>query len=196
MAAMSAEPFSYFVYDRLVGVGGIDLTTTGDQTVNSTALTRYTGSNAFDNEVWLEVSTTTATTAPVVSLASYTSSDGTTGLTGDPITFPAVSTNSATIIPLPLNGSERGVRSVETVNVATAGTAGVASLLIVRRLVTIHPPLLSVESSLNSMPRKVNFLDDILMLPRIYDKACLALAAFAPGSSGGAQSGVIEVVYG
>jgi hypothetical protein len=162
--------------------------------VNSAALTRYTGTDAKDNEVWLEVSTATTTTAPVVNLNSYTSSDGSTGLSGGSVTFPAAATNVDTLIPLPLHETERGARSVEAgLNVGTAASAGVVSVLIVRRLATVPIYL----AGLASPPAiEMNFLDDVLSLPRIYDNACLGLAYQTGSPNVPTMSGTITVAYG
>lgn len=187
--AFTTVACNLIVYDRLVGVGGIALSGTGSKTVNSAALTRYSGSAAFSNEAWLEVSTVTATTAPILNLNSYTSADGTTGLSGGSITFPAAATNVDTLIPLPLNDSEAGVRSVEAgINVGTAAASGVATLLIVRRLATI-PLMANIWTS-------VNFLDDVMTLPRVYDNAVLGLAIMSTGTTGPAITGEIVTAYG
>jgi len=188
ITAFPNNSVNLIVYDRLVGVSGISLATTGNKTVNSTALTRYTGTEAYDNEVWLEVTTATATTAPVVSLASYTSSDGSNALTGGTVTFPAAATAADFIVQVPLNATEMGVRSVETLNVGTAGSAGIVNVLIIKRLATI--PLVTQH------PNEINFLDRLPALPRIYDNATIGLALEGNSASAATVAGVITTVYG
>lgn len=178
---------SLILYDRLVGVGSVSLSApTGSKTVNSAALTRYTGSAAVANEVWLEV-TVASTSAPVVNIDSYTSSDGSATLVGGAVTFPAAVTNVDTIVQLPLHDAEAGVRSVESINLTTAGAA-TANLLIVRRLATI-PLLAGVWTS-------VNFLDDVMGLPRVFDNAALGLAILSTGTTAVTLSGEILMAYG
>lgn len=120
--------------DRLVGVGGIAVSTTGDKTVNSTALTRYTTGESV--QVFLEVSTAGTTTAPIVSLSSYTNSDGTPGRAGATLTFPTTTYAAGGLIgPMPLQTGDYGIKSVETLNVATAGGgSGVISVILVKPL--------------------------------------------------------------
>lgn len=177
------------LYDRLVGVSGVALSTTGNKTINSAALTRYTGTAANLNEVWLEITTATTVTAPVVSLNSYTTADGTAATAGGTVTFPAAATTLNTMIQVPLNDSKSGVRSVEVgLNVGTAGSAGVATLVIIR-------PLARILMTANVW-NEVNFLDDYLDLPRIFDNAALGLAMLNTGGNQPTLQGVIETVYG
>lgn len=120
--------------DRLVGVGGIAVNSTGNKTVNSTALTRYTSGESI--QAFIEVSTAGTTTAPIVSLASYTNSDGTPGRVGGTITFPTTTFAAGGLVgPMPLQVGDYGIKSVETLNVATAGGgSGVVSIILVKSL--------------------------------------------------------------
>lgn len=177
------------LYDRLVGVSGIALNSTGSKTINSSALPRYSGTAAVDNEAWLEVTTATTTTAPVVNLNSYTSSDGTTGLAGGNVTFPAAATDLHTMIQLPLNASEQGIRSAEAgLNVGTAAAAGACNFLIIREIATIGL-LANVENS-------VSLLDDELSLPRVFDGANLGLMIMASTTTATTVWGSIQLAYG
>jgi len=176
------------LYDRLVGVAGITLNSTGAKTVNSTAVPRYSGTDAFDNEAWLEITTATSATAPIVNISSYTAADGSTGLAGGSVTFPNAASLAGVMVPLPLADTDAGVRSVETLNVGTAGGAGVATVVILRPIARI--PILA------GIPTGVSFLDDVLTLPRILDNACLALAQFGIGAVTHAVNGSFDCVYG
>lgn len=121
--------------DRLVSVSGIALSSTGNKNVGSVALPRYT--SGVGVQAWLEVTTATATTAPVVSMNSYTDQSGNTGSAGGTITFPAAATNVDTLVPLPFATGDYGVRACATVNVATAGTAGVANFVLTKEILRI-----------------------------------------------------------
>lgn len=121
---------SLMIYDRLVGVSGIALSSTGAKTVNSTALPRYSGTAAALVEVWLEITTATTTTAPVVNLSSYTNQTGTTGRAGPNVTFPAAATVVRWACKMPLQAGDQGVRSVETLTVTTAAAAGVCAVFL------------------------------------------------------------------
>lgn len=121
--------------DRLVSVSGIALSSTGNKNVGSVALPRYT--SGVGVQAWLEVTTATATTAPIVSMNSYTDQSGNTGSAGGTITFPAAATNIDTLVPLPFASGDYGVRTCATINVATAGTAGAANFVLTKELLRI-----------------------------------------------------------
>lgn len=187
--AVATQNCTLMLYDRLAGVSGISLASTGSKTINSGALSRYSGADAGLNEVWLEVSTAGTTTAPIVNLNSYTSADGTTGLTGGSLTLPSTTMNVDSMVQLPLNASEQGVRSVEAgLNVATAGTAIVVNALILRPLARI--PLLA------NVWNEVSFLDDVMGLPRIFDGATLGVAMLATGTTATNVWGTVSCAYG
>lgn len=187
--ACATQNCTLMLYDRLAGVSAISTATTGSKTANTGALTRYSGSAAALNEAWLEVTTATTTTAPIVNLNSYTSADGSTGQTGGNVTFPAAATDLHSLVQLPLNASKQGVRSVEDgLNVGTASAAGACNLLIIRPLARI--PLLA------NVWNEVSFLDDTMGLPRIYDNATLGLALLASTTTATTVWGTINCAYG
>lgn len=175
----NSSPGSVFICDRLVGVGGVSLSSTGDKTINTQALTRYTTGEAV--MAFLEITTTTATSAPVVSLASYTNQDGTNTRAGGTITFPAAATNAGSVIgPLPLQAGDTGIRSVETLNVGTAGTAGVCNLILAYKLASIGVNNGDRTTQISPLP--------YALMERVYDGATLFIMTI--GYSG------VEVVAG
>lgn len=189
LSVVANQNCSLMLYDRLVGVSGISLATTGNKTINSTALTRYTGTAAVENEVWLEVTTATTVTAPIVSLNQYTSADGTTGQSGGTVTFPAVATDLHSMIQVPLSATKRGVRSVEVgLNVGTAATAGAVNLVILREVVTI--PLIANQANI------INLITDFPEMETIFDNAALGLAILASGAVTTTVWGKFECIYG
>lgn len=182
----SAGSFGNLVlYDRLVGVGGISLASTGNKTVSSAALTRYT--SGMGVQAWLEVSTATTVTAPVVTMNSYTDEDGNTGQTGTAVTFPAVATNVDAMVQLPL-GTDQGVRAVSTINVGTAATAGVANLVLLY-------PLAWIPVSLGNLT-SVLYVLNILNPARIYDGASLGFIYYPGAATSPVFIGNVEVAYG
>lgn len=187
--AVATQNCTLMLYDRLAGVSGISGVGTGSKTINSAALTRYSGAAATLNEVWLEVTTASTTTAAVMNLNAYTAADGTTGNSGGSVTWPAAATDVHTMIQMPLNASKQGVRSVEAgLNVGTATTAAVFNALIIRPLARI--PLLA------NVWNEVSFLDDLMGLPRIYDNACLGLALLASTTTAVTVWGTVSCAYG
>lgn len=188
--AWASQGCSLILADRLVGVSGISLASTGNKTINSAALPRYSGADAAGVEAWLEVTTATTVTAPIVSLNSYTNEGGTTGRTGGTLTFPAVATNvDALIGPLPLQAGDLGIRSIEVgLNVGTAASAGIVNVLLLRRLATI--PLF-----INSHNER-DFVLQFASIPRIYDGASLMLMIIAQSANAVNIFGKLTVAYG
>jgi hypothetical protein len=187
--AVANQNCTLMLYDRLAGVSGISGVGTGNKTINSGALTRYSGAAATLNEVWLEVTTASTTTAAVMNLSAYTAADGTTGNTGGSVTWPAAATDVGTMIQMPLSASKQGVRSVEVgLNVGTATTAAVFNVLIIRPLARL--PLVANQWN------EVSLLDDIMSLPRIFDNAALGLAILASGAVTTTVWGSINCAYG
>jgi len=178
------------LYDRLVGVSGISVASTGNKTINSAALPRYTGTDSAGVECWLEVTTATTTTAPVVSLNSYTDQDGNTGQSGGTTTFPAAATNVDVMVgPMLLAAGDTGIRSIEVgLNVGTAAAAGVVNVLLLRRL-----------ASINVLPgfwKEMDLVMGLPGMPRVYDGASLALMFTAISSSIVTIWGTLRVTYG
>lgn len=187
--AVATQNCTLMLYDLLAGVSGISGVGTGSKTINSGALTRYSGTAATLNEVWLNVTTASTTTAAVMNLNAYTAADGSTGNAGGNVTWPAAATVIDTMIQMPLSASKQGVRSVEAgLNVSTATTAAVFNVNIIRPLARI--PLLA------NVWNEVSFLDDVMGLPRIYDNACLGLALLASTTTATTVWGQINCAYG
>ena len=187
--AVATTNCTLMLYDRLAGVSGISTASTGAKTVSSGALTRYSSTAATLNECWLEVTTATTTTAPVVNLSSYTSADGTTAQTGPNLTFPAAATVAGAMLQVPLSASKQGIRSVEAgLTVGTASAAGAVNVMIIRPLARI--PLLA------NVWNEVSFLDDTLGLPRVFDNANLGLAYLASATTATTFWGTVSCAYG
>lgn len=187
--AVASQNCSLMLYDRLSGVSGLLTTTTGSKTASTGALDRYTGTAADKNQVWIEFTAATNTTAPILNLNSYTTADGSTAQAGGSVTMPATVTDIGTLMQMPLDATKTGVRSVETINVGTASAStGTFNLLIIRPLAII--PLIA------TVPNEVNYLDQIMTLPRIYDNATLGLALLASTTTAVTCAGQVSIFYG
>lgn len=185
--AVASQNCTLMLYDRLVAVN-VTLAS-ASQTVNSTALTRYTGTDAILNEVWLELTTASTGAGANIGLSSYTSADGSNALTAPNISaLPAAATNVDAMVQLPLIATKQGVRSVETLAVGTTATSAVANVLILRPLARI--------GLLANIWNEVSFLDDVMGLPRIYDNASLGLAMLATGTTATNVWGTVSCAYG
>jgi hypothetical protein len=121
-----SNPMDHWLIDRLVDVATISLSSTGLKDVNSVPLPRWTTGAGV--EMFLEISTAVSGGPPVVN-ARYTNSAGTSGRQGSDLTF-----NTAppirSLIRLPYQGTDGGTRSVQQIEVVTAGTGGVATLVL------------------------------------------------------------------
>jgi hypothetical protein len=161
------------IYDRLVQVPTISVASTGNRTVNTAALPRY--ADGVGVQCWLEVTTATTVTAPVVHLHSYTdeganpSQDSVTNFT-----FPAAATVLNSLIgPLPILAEDVGIQAVATLNVSTAGNQGAVTVVLLRPLAFL--PM--IQNTWNER----DMVLQLASLPRIYDGATLAMA-FLPNA--------------
>lgn len=181
-----------FLYDRLVGVSGIAMSSTGDKTINSAALTRYTDGAGV--EVYLEVTTAGNTTAPIVSLKSYTNQAGTSGKIGGTFTFTSATLGANSLVgPLPLASGDTGVRSVETLNVATAGGgSGVVNLILVKHIAGVGVGDASNPNQTSERQSPYPFTP----LIRIFDGATLQILMRHNASAASDLEGEVVVVYG
>jgi hypothetical protein len=177
------------VYDRLYGVSGISLTSTGNKTLNNgtISLPRYTtGQNVIPV---MEVTTAGTTTAAVVSLSSYTNQDGASGSSGGSFTFPTTTPGAGNLHFLPLAADDCGCREVTTLNVATAATALIVNVLLIK-------PLMFLPILQQWIATEMYAVIQSLSLPRIYDGACIGLAFCSSASSATTIVGSLEIGYG
>lgn len=187
--ARATQNCTLLMYDRLVGVSGVALSSTGNKTISSVALPRYAGNGpSAEVEAWLEVTTATTVTAPILSMNSYTSGDGSSGLAGGSVTFPAVATDIHTAIQLPETAGEKGVQACSTINVATAASAGVATFVLKKKLCSI--------GLLANVNNKVSFLYDFPPMDRVFDGASLDLMLLASTTTAVTVWGRVMLVYG
>lgn len=125
--------------DILVAASNINTNVNTAQTVNTTALTRYTGTASAGNLLTFEVTTALGATASNLTVSSYTNSSGTTGRT---TTAQAMTTSAIvgrlqpTLVGpyMALADGDIGVQSVQTLQFSAAMGAGVMNLYIYRPL--------------------------------------------------------------
>jgi len=177
------------LYDRLVDVGGIVLSSTGAKTVNSSALSRYATTWA-GVEAWIEVTTATTTTACVVNMSSYTNDDASPAgsRAGPNLTFPAAATVQRYMAMLPLQSGDHGVRSVQNLTVVTACTAGVANIVLLKRLGMIGLAA--------NMYNERDFILQIAKIPRIWDSQSLAMMIKGNAATAITIDGSVQLVWG
>lgn len=182
----SSQNCNLIIYDRLVGVSGLALGSTGDKTVNSTALPRYT--DGIGVEAWLELTTASTANVGVVSMNSYTDTGDNTGNAGGSVTFAAAAQNIDSMFALPLAAGDVGVKACSTINVGTATTTGVANFLLVKRLAMI--PLIANVGTV------IDFTRGYPGMQRIYDGASICLAFVASGTTATTVQGMMTFGWG
>lgn len=154
-----------YLYDRLLHISGLNATTTTAQTVGGT-ITRYTGTESWTNQVFVEINADIGATATTITM-SYTNQDGAAGQTSDTVTFGGTGFRlQSRFIQIPLASGDTGVRAVASVTVlATTGTAGDFGIVIGR-------PLTMVTATQRGGGGLRAYLEDI---PEIRTDACLAM---------------------
>ncbi len=173
------------IYDRLVAMSGLDGTNTGAQTVNTSALTRYT--SGVGVRAALEVYTAIGAT-PVTATISYTNQAGVAGRTSGAIAIPANAVAQTIIFPFPLQAGDTGVQSVQTVTLSgSTGTAGNFGITL----------YYDFNVKISWIANQFNEKDLVLQtcnLPNVQAGACLALASLATGANSGDIIGGFNMV--
>lgn len=181
--ANTATVGSLTIYDRLVTTSGLSGTSTGTQTITSTALTRYT--SGVGVTAWIEWYTATGGTQANLTF-TYTNDAGTTAQTAPVLAFQATPV-AGQMQPIPLNGKD-GIRVAEsaTLSVST-GTAGNFGITLMRRLLTIPLPLANSGVAMDAFAAG---------LQKIEDNACLAFMVWCSTTSTGIMHGEISLAQG
>lgn len=166
------------IYDRLLHIGSLDGTNVGAQTVGG-SLTRYTGTLAAGNEIWVEIYAQIGATSRTIT-ASYTDQGGAGGTTVATAIGNTGLREAQRIIRLPLAAGDSGVRGVTSVTLsATTGTAGNFGVSIVRPLLWI--PITSLGTP--SLRESVAGLAGLAGPLEVLTDACLAMAWLANGTA-------------
>lgn len=178
------------LYDELSVGSTVSLTTTGNKTISTPALTRYT--DGYGVEAWVVVTTAGTTTAPILSMNSYTDNDGNAGQVGHTtVTFGSATLSANNAYRLPVATGDQGVQAVSTINVATAGGGSAAAkVVLVKRLLTL--PLAHVTA----FPNATDTVLQMTAFPRIYDGAQLKWAVFLTASATVVFDAWIKTVVG
>lgn len=188
--AATAVPGTLILVDRLLVYQGIVCTLSATQTfVTPAGLPRYTDGAGV--QAWMEAQNALGNAgAKGVGRVnwSYTNQDGTAGQVSVGTTSHIYSVaqinsvaNTATTTYffnpfLPLSGADRGVRSVQSIDLNNGTlTSGVLSLVLGKPLATIPLPAINVYTERDLILQMAN-------LERLYDGACLSWLWFAPGA--------------
>lgn len=182
--AAASVACTLMVYDRLVAASE-SIATTGDKTYNTGALSRYTsGLGVFPFAEYNVASTA----AGQYSLSSYTNQSGTTGRSGPVVTPPAAAMNIDSMLWLPIHAEDKGVRSVETLNVAVAASGATLNVVLCKPLAYLPLPA-------NTWVERDMVLQ-LSAMPRVYDTGSLGLAILATATTAVTVWGQIRIAYG
>lgn len=172
----------FMLVDRLSHQGGLVVTTTSAQTTNlpTAALTRYTDGVGvmMGIGVYTNIGGTSYNSSVTV---SYTNQAGTSSRTSVSQIFPKdnLTNKVGAFYILPLQQGDYGVRSVESVTLASAGASGNFGIVLFK-------PLAIVGRKNITNFGQANFLDGKMFggLPEIQDDACLNVFGVVPHSNG------------
>jgi len=176
------------IYDRLLHIGGISLTVNTLQTFTGTlAPSRH--SDGIGNLLLLEITTASSATASTFTV-TYTNEHDVTGrvatLVGGLIAVEPVNR----CYFLALQAGDHGVKSVQSCQLGTAKTGGVANLIILNAAEIVCVPWVA-----NSWTER-DLVLQMANLPRILDDACLALMVLASTTSTGMIYGRLVAAEG
>jgi len=168
---VSTQDCVVVLHDRISDLGAISINATGDISITTAALARYT--TGVGVEPWLEV-TTGGTGTPQMNLKTYVNDGNTTSSTGASVTFNATPVANS-MYQLPLVAGDLGVRSVSALHVTAAGTGAVVNLALLK-------PLAKLTLSAN-MWNERDFVLQLSSLPVVNDGASLMISFLASGTT-------------
>jgi len=190
-ASVGANIVGLLLYDLLWYNTGLAEATTTAQTVNSAAWPARDAdgsTNGRQVEIWLTTTTATTNAGAITNTTySYTNSAGTAGRSaGLAYSWPATAV-AGTAVPFALQGSDVGVRSVQSITLGTSYVAGQVDAIALRRIA--YAPMVGATSGM--------LLDwAALGLPRLYDNSALYLMALLSGTAAGAVTGDLAYSHG
>lgn len=189
---------TYWLIDVIGVYPIVSLTSTSTQTFNNTAtLPRYTTGEGV--RAYLIVNELSGTGTQYVTM-SYTNQDGVSGrslgapVLNTPSTTPGCISHSGAAAYnctpfLPLQNGDTGIRSVQSITMSAASTAGTATLVLCR-------PITSVYTLTSVTVCERDYVNQLPSLPRIYDGAFLSVLKVMGGTESSSRylmSGFIEV---
>lgn len=151
--ATATIPGTILLCDRLWHNGGITITSTSAQTINSAtwpARDANGSTNGVGVLIGVEVSSATGSGTPTLTI-SYTNSGGTSGRTATNIYPTAASAAAGSFFPIGLQAGDLGVRSVQTFTLSATWTSGTINLVAYRILASLEVPAAYVSNSIDAV---------------------------------------------
>lgn len=137
--------------DRLWQNSGIDVTSTGAQTINSVAFPARDdteSTNGLGVLVGLEVSAATGSGTPTLTLG-YTNSSGTASRSATQIGATYATSAVGAFHPFALQGTDSGVRSIQSYTQSATWTSGTVHLVAYRVLARLGIPVANAPASMD-----------------------------------------------
>jgi hypothetical protein len=194
--SVGANIIGFKLYDLLWYNSGIAVTTTTGQTVNSVTLPARcppaSGSTPDTNggtiEAWLHCAVATTNAGTIANTTfSYTNQAGTAGRSaGLTQVWPATAV-AGTIGQFGLQGSDTGVRSIQTITLGTSYGAGTLNLLMLRQVAYV-PFVGATSGALLDWAQ--------LGLPQLYNDSALYMKVLLSGTAAGMSNGGINYAHG
>lgn len=170
-------PATFYLVDFLLYYPSCVVTGTPTTLNNTATLPRYTtGDGVFPI---IAVQTALGATQPALTL-TYTDEAGNTGNVASAMTSPVASAPISTLFLnngspfLPLAGSDKGVRKIDSYTLAT-GTTGTVSMILVKVIAEIDLYAINTGSLVDLVAHTPTF-------PKIEDNACLGFIGVAGGA--------------
>ena len=181
------------LYDRIQAVGANFAITTGRTPVTGVNVGRYggaSGSNSgANNELWIEQ--VTQSTAASTHQITYQDTSG-TPRTGASFLVPLAVVRTGTMYRYPMLAASASHGVVQIVSAGGTNAAGGTGSYVIMK------PIAFVSITAPNVTSEINFLDNVLTMPRIHDSANLQLMWLPTNTVSNAAlaiSGTITTVY-
>lgn len=162
VALSSAQPGQLMLVDRLWHNSGLSLTSTASQTVNSVAFPARDEAGTTNGAgvlLGFEIYSSTGAGTPTITV-TYTNSDNVGAKTGTNIIATTATSGAGSFYPIGLAAGDKGVRSVQSVQLSATWTTGFASLVAYRILSVLQLGASGISSAVDvitgGMPQMFN----------------------------------------
>lgn len=158
----SAQAGLLLLCDRIWHNSGFTITSTGAQTINSTAWGARDSNGSTDGVgviLGVEISGATGAGTPTITV-SYTNSANTASRSATNSVATVANSPVGTFYPIGLQAGDVGVRSVQTLTLSATWTSGTMHLVAYRVLATLELPAAGVPNAVDALTSG---------MPRLYD---------------------------
>lgn len=153
VAGLSNNGGIMLICDRLWHNGGMSITSTSSQTINSATWPARDNNGSINGEgilIGVEVSATTGSGTPTITLG-YTNSAGTSGRTATNQLATSATVGAGHFYPIGLQAGDLGVRSIQSLTLSATWTTGTINLVAYRVLSVLEQPVSNLGVSLDAL---------------------------------------------